>query len=439
MRALKTIAVTALLMAVSVSTSAMASDFIFGVGAHFAFTPQRGYLPETQKPLLADLGVSSFRDDVHEGAFTVAEPDHPLGRQLGRVNEILLSRTLQPVLILKGRQLAATPIVRDAPTSPRERELFANFASRVVAGTRGYNAIYEIWNEWNMGWRPRKPVIGPMGPVSENSDYSPENYVETAKAAYQAIKAKNSDALVLTGSIGDDDGWVWSKRAMAAGLAETGDGISVHFYNHCNRPPDRTAENLIGKVESFHQAIRSAAPGRMLPLYITEFGWPTDKGPCDIPPDLAAANLAQFTLWAPTQSWIKGIWVYELRNSGTNPIEREDNFGLFDYDNKAKPGACLYREAIKLSRSLEGAQFRRTQPGLRWLEGKDKSGRPVWVIWTTARDSAGKISYRDGSPAAGRRLCDPGQGGSDRLSMVPLVIEPGSKSADQLVVQLTAP
>ncbi|WP_199088326.1 cellulase family glycosylhydrolase [Bosea sp. ASV33] len=439
MRALKTIAATAMLLTLALTGRAGASEFIFGAGTHFAFNTKRGYLAETQRPLLAGLGVASFRDDVLEGAFTTAEPDHPLGRQLERLNAILLDRKLRPVLILKGRQLAAAPVARDAPTSPRERDLFANFVSRVVVGTQAYDTIYEIWNEWNMGWRPRKPILGPLGAVSENPDYSPENYVETARAAYRAIKAVNPKSLVLTGSIGDDDGWAWSKRAVAAGLAQTGDGVSVHFYNHCNRPPDRTAENLIGKVEAFHAAISADPAGRNLPIYITEFGWPNDNGPCGLPPDLAAANMAQFALWAPTQPWIKGIWAYELRNSGTDPADREDNFGLFGYDNAPKPAACMYREAIKLSRSLAGAQFRKTQPGLRWLEGKNSRGQPVWVIWTTARDSSGKVAYRDGTPVAGRNLCGAETGSSGSLSMVPLVIEPGARTADQLAIQIATP
>jgi hypothetical protein len=439
MRALKAIVAAAMLLSLPLSARAEASEFIFGVGTHFAFNPKRGYLPETQGPLLADLGVGSFRDDVLEGAFTVSEPEHPLGRQLDRLNALLLARKLRPVLILKGRQLAAAPIMRDAPTSPRERDLFANFVSRVVAGTQPYDPIYEIWNEWNMGWRPRKPILGPLGPISENSDYSPENYVETAKAAYKAIKAVSPKSLVLTGSIGDDDGWAWSKRAVAAGLAQTGDGVSVHFYNHCNRPPDRTAENLIGKVESFHAAINTDPAGRALPLYITEFGWPNDNGPCGIPPELAAANLAQFALWAPTQPWIKGIWAYELRNSGTNPTDREDNFGLFGYDNVPKPAVCMYREAIKLSRSLTGASFRKTQPGVRWLEGKNDRGQRIWVIWTTARDSAGLLAYRDGSPVSGKSICGAAQAAADRVSMVPLVIEPGNKAADDLAIRITNP
>ena len=432
--------IAALLLSFAAPQHAWADDFIFGTGAHFAFNPKRGYLPETQRPHIADLGVSSFRDDILEGAFTVTEPDHPLGRQLDRLNTMLLERGPRAVLILKGRQLAKTPVLRDAPTSPREIEMFANFATRVVSATKAFNPIYEIWNEWNMGWRPRQPVMGPLGLRSENPDYSPENYVEVARATYQAIKATSPAALVLTGSIGDDEGWEWSKRAMKAGLAKTGDGISVHFYNHCNPPPRRTAENLIEKVESFHKAIQEAGTGT-LPLYITEFGWPNDQGPCGIPHALAAANLAQFALWAPTRSWIKGIWTYELRNSGINPMDREDNFGLYDYDNVAKPAVCMYREAIKLSRSLTDATFRQTQPGIRWLEGKTAQGRTIWVIWTTGRDARAAIRYRDGSAVTGKALCDGKNAASsvEELTMAPLVVEPGEKAADSLVVQLKRP
>lgn len=415
---------------------AVANEFIFGVGTHFAFTVKRGYLPETQRPLLSGLGVDSFRDDVHEGAFTVAEPTQPLGRQIDRLNALLLDRRQRPVLILIGRQLSDKPVPRSAPTSPRETELFALFGGRVVAATQAYNPIYETWNEWNMKWRPRQAVAGPIALRTENADYSPENYVAVAQATYNAVKGVSPSGFVLTGAIGDDDGWEWTRRALKAGLAKTGDGISAHFYNHCNPPPQRTAENLISKVESFYKVVREESGAKPLPLYITEFGWPTDQGPCGIPPDLAAANLAQFTLWAPTNDWIKGIWVYELRNSGQDRIEREDNFGLYDYDNRPKPSACMYGEAIKLSRSLKGAHFRQAPSGVRWLEGQGSDGKPVWVIWTTARDARMSVRYSDGSPVVGRALCSSGEANAsvNEAGMVPLIV-PAVRSADQLVIR----
>jgi hypothetical protein len=43
-------------------------------------------------------------------------------------------------------------------------------------------------------------------------------------------------------AIGDDPGW----RYKAGRIAEYADGISVHLYNHCDRPARRTAEVTSG-------------------------------------------------------------------------------------------------------------------------------------------------------------------------------------------------
>src|SRR6476469_3220764 len=60
-----------LVVALSVSVSAGSAgavDKIFGVGTHFAFSKDRGYLPEQVAPLIQQLGIQSFRDDIFESA-----------------------------------------------------------------------------------------------------------------------------------------------------------------------------------------------------------------------------------------------------------------------------------------------------------------------------------------------------------------------------------
>lgn len=387
------------------AAGAEADGFRFGAGTHFAFNPKRGYLPDTQRPHLRDLSVDSFRDDVDDGAFKAPSAAQPLGNGLSRLSQMVHDRIATPVLILRGRNLGSNDQPRYAPRTEDERQLFAGFAASVVEATRDYDPIYEIWNEWNMQWRKRAPLNGLFGPGAENPDYAPENYVSVAQAAYRAIKAANPNATVLTGSIGEDAGWTWTRRAFQAGLAETGDGLSVHFYNHCNPTPRRTAEDLIEHAGEFRSAVEEATGRPIMPTYITEFGWPNDTGPCGIALDLAAANIAQFTLWSTTESWIRGVWVYELRDSGERPEEREDNFGLYTYDDQAKPAACAYREAIALARSLENRRFETAPDGVRWMTGRGSDGGDVWVLWTTARDTTGTVRLGTARATQARVLC----------------------------------
>ncbi|WP_062018171.1 hypothetical protein [Aureimonas sp. AU4] len=413
------------------------SGFIFGVGTHYAFPLQRGYTLDATMPLLHELGVDSFRDDVDADYYVDPAPDQPLGTRRDRLGAALLARSAKPVLILRGQTLEREPRPRLAPRTGDERSTFGRFAASVTENTRAFDPIYEIWNEWNMQWRTR-PRMGGLLPGTENPDYSPENYVAAARAAYGAVKAADPGAVVLTGSIGEDADWAWTRRALEAGLLETGDGLSVHFYNHCAGAARRTAEDLRERVEDFRRVVVEAGGDGAPPLYITEFGWPNDDGPCGIDRALAASNIAQFTLWSATVDWIRGVWVYELRDGGERPEEREDNFGLYDYANRPKPAACAYREAIALSREIEGGHLRESPDGVRWLEGTGRDGAPIWVFWATARDGEGAVRLPAGAEANVRTVCD--DAGARQVSDVvpivpmPVVVRPNRDlSPDQLV------
>ncbi|WP_279480764.1 hypothetical protein [Aureimonas sp. SK2] len=420
-----------------------AAPFLFGVGAHFAFPLTRGYVPRDMAPLLKDLGVDSFRDDVDADAFTHPSAYRPIGSTLDRLNAAVYRRFGRPVLILRGPVIGEGASARQAPRDAAEREAFADFAADLEHHTRPYAPLLEIWNEWNMQWRENPHLLGLLA-GNENPDYSPENYVAMARVVFDRLKRENPGALVLTGSIGDDPDWVWTRRALDAGLAETGDGISVHFYNHCQAPEQRTAENLVARTEDFRRTVEEKAGPDAPPLYVTEFGWPNDNGACGIDLRRAATNVAQYALWSATVDWIRGVWVYELRNSGKRPEDREDNFGLHDYANRPKPAACAYREAIALSREIGGGRFRETAEGVRWLEGEDAEGRPVWAFWTTAADTASRLDLPDNlSGVTGRELCAEGNPAGEDLVIgaMPLVLRPpaGSDPAAVVVAPAAAP
>lgn len=418
---------------------ARSEPFLFGVGAHFAFPLARGYVPRDMAPLLKDLGTDSFRDDVDADAYTHPSPYRPIGSTLDRLNAAVYRRFGRPVLIMRGPVIGEGASARQAPRTDGEREAFARFAADLERHTRPYAPLLEIWNEWNMQWRENPHVPG----SPENPDYSPENYVAMARTVFDRLKRENPDALVLTGSIGDDPDWIWTRRAFDAGLAGTGDGISVHFYNHCQAPEQRSAENLVARTEDFRRTVEEKAGPDAPPLYVTEFGWPNDNGPCGVDLQRAATNVAQYVLWSATVDWIRGVWVYELRNSGKRPDDREDNFGLHDYANRPKPAACAYSEAIALSREIGGGRFREAADGVRWLEGQDTEGKPVWAFWTTAPGTTSRLDLpADLAGVSGRELCAGADqaGGDLAIGAMPLVLRPpaGSDPADVVVAPAVA-
>jgi hypothetical protein len=107
---------------------------------------------------------------------------------------------------------------------PSSATQFAAFAGAVAAryGERGVRA-YEIWNEPNITyWQPEP---------------DPAAYTRVLCAAYDAIKAVDPDAVVISGGVspaGDGPGTVsphaWLRALYAAGAKPCFDAIGVHPY-----------------------------------------------------------------------------------------------------------------------------------------------------------------------------------------------------------------
>jgi hypothetical protein len=396
-----TTAALLLLFTTATAIEARSEEKYYGSGTHTGLGEQLGYEPTRTAEQLKNLRLNSFRDDVMWYRYSPQGAETPLGKGLQRLHTLLEARIGTPLLILNG----GNPAVKGSnpPQTDQAREAFGEFARSVAVSTKPYNPIYEIWNEWDLKWRRRAPDTPLL--QTENPAFSPENYVKLAATAYKSIKS-SSNAKVLVGAVGGDPDWTWTRRAIRAGLLDHADGISVHIYNHCERPHDRSAENAIKKTEAFRRVVQDTGGQRDIKVYVTEIGWPSFEGKCSVPELEAASNTAQYILWSAATPWVGGVWVYELKNSGENKSEREHGFGIYNYQNLPKERTCAVQDAIKLARDMIDPHFVGSPEGIRWIKSRSAAGTETWVIWTTELGVVAEAAISQGSfPLKARPLC----------------------------------
>lgn len=343
---------------------------LLGVGTHQGLggaTSKRGYVPATNIAQMRELGVTSFRDDFSWSDFEL--PGHRLGftALLGRLDAQIKSDVATPVLILgSGHHLVPNS---NPPTTDDARQRFVDYAVAAAQSVVGRKPVFELWNEWNIATR-------------KNPDFNADNYFALARATYPAVKQVLPHAPFIVGAIGDDPGWGWTKSLLQLGLLKYADGISVHLYNHCDRVQRRTAAEVIDRLTAFRRLVDQASGNPNFPIYLTETGWPTINGKCGVDEQAEADNMAQLILWSSTaSSWLKGIWLYELKDSGTSPSDIEDNFGLYQFDNSPKPAVCAVRDSWAFIRSSLHAETAKSSDGVTIIKSASTSG-PRAAVWS---------------------------------------------------------
>lgn len=396
------------------------APLITGVAVHFGIGGEYNYVPAKAAAALADLGVDSFRDDLpwgtFEGAAGRANPPQPR-----RLFDFMAMTQARPLLILGHSNPEVPGGVK--PLNESGRAAFADYTVRAMAQTRKFGAMYEIWNEWNLTVGVRPPWL--FGAGTADDPRAARHYAAAARNAIAALRDADPGALILSGSVGGDPGWDWTKAIVKEGALKGADGLSVHLYNHCE--PDvntRNATELADRASELQRALRKQTGGEV-PLYVTEFGWPTVNWPCVIPREAAADYIAQFLLWSAATPWIKGAWMYELKDQGKDPREIEQNFGLFDYDYNPKPAVCTAREAIKLIKGSRGFRLERPFKDFFLLQTTTDRGVRL-VAWTTRAETRGLLRLTGAQPSRVAPLCNlagPPRGDAIEIGTQPVVID----------------
>ncbi len=172
---------------------------------------------------------------------------------------------------------------------PNNYQDMANFMGAMARHFKGRVHAYEIWNEQNLKreW--------------EGAPLSASDYVRLLKVVYQAIKAADPNAKVISGALtptGISDG-VWAiddrtylQQMYNAGLKFYCDGVGAHPSGYANPPdvyyrggdfdpsrgyddhPSFFFQNTM--VDYYNIMVNNGDGGKR--IWATEFGWPTVDG-----------------------------------------------------------------------------------------------------------------------------------------------------------------
>jgi hypothetical protein len=189
---------------------------------------------------------------------------------------------------------------------------------------------YEIGNEVNM---PHPGSVRPTGAAYVRHLLQP--CAAGVRAAARELGARVNLVLgsVVPGPGGPADPLRFLGDVYATGAAPLFDVVSVHPYT---RPLAPAASDHLGRfVDQVYQVMWAHGDGAKT-IWATEFGYPT-AGPHSTSEQRLAANVdAAVDLWYE-HPFAGPLFWYSARDTGTDPGDDEQNFGLLRHDGSAKP------------------------------------------------------------------------------------------------------
>ncbi|OQY21724.1 MAG: hypothetical protein B6I35_07765 [Anaerolineaceae bacterium 4572_32.2] len=249
---------------------------------------------------------------------------------------------------------------------------YANFLGMVVDRYRGRIHAIEVWNEQNLDreWDTSEGVKA-------------ERYIEMLKLAYQSIKSRDPNIIVISGALSPVgatatdpnnsnriiymDDFAYFEQLVTAGLLDHCDCVGAH-HNGINMPPniawdegydDPTAQfrgpfdnpdhswSFKSTLWGYHDRIVTA--GRNNPLCITEFGWPTSEGFDGYPSQMEYAldnTLGEQAEWDVEafqlmREWgfvrLAFLWNLNFSQLGWGPEDPNAPWAIIDFQGVGRP------------------------------------------------------------------------------------------------------
>ncbi|WMT39383.1 DNRLRE domain-containing protein [Paenibacillus sp. D2_2] len=256
------------------------------------------------------------------------------------------------------------------PYTDEGRLGMANYAKAYVNQYKDQIIAMNVYNEFNGGF-------GKRGNSPANSQ--PDYYFKLLKKTYEVVKEEHPD-LPIVGIVSAGIQLDWIEEVLKLGGMDYLDAIAVQEYEYPNAP-----EELAGKLDGLKTLIKKYNNGNLVPIWLTEFGWPTFVGSRGINEKLQADYLLQGHVIALGSGVEKMIW-YDLMDDGIQADLNEDNFGMIR-NEKSSIGAYTAKPAYVsyavMTRELTNAQFEEVEavqdPIRSYRFVKDQ--RPLRVIW----------------------------------------------------------
>lgn len=210
------------------------------------------------------------------------------------------------------------------PHTPPDPALFAQFAAATAQHYLGQIDMWEIWNEPNIPrfWTTPDPVA----------------YAELLQAVYPAIKSVSSTATIVAGGLSPDSSGIdpvtYVTAMYNAGAGGYFDALALHPYTFPQFP-------TLTSISAVHDVMVANGDGAKQ-IWLTEVGAPTGTSPWAMSEADQAQAIAMYIDFARYNDYVGPVYLYSLLDTGSDPANPEDNFGLIRRDFTPKPALGVW-------------------------------------------------------------------------------------------------
>jgi hypothetical protein len=224
---------------------------------------------------------------------------------------------------------------------PRRAKDYADAAAYVARRWGRQLTALEIWNE-------------PNAPNFLISRDQVRDYSRLVRASYRPVKRAAPRLKVLAGSLATADGDFLTDLYERGGIRGRYDAIAYHPYTDGADPAAEEHErgrawSMVRGTAWLHDIMREHGDPRG-ELWATEAGASTCRRSVDsacVSERTQASRVAAYLRVARRFRYLRAIVIYNLRDKGSNPRDREDRFGLVRRNLKPKPAFRAFREAAR--------------------------------------------------------------------------------------------
>ena len=359
-------------------------DFILGINTH--------HLGEKVNEHLQEVNIGKTRSDLNWNRVSDLQGEANLNEAV--YNSILHADGFisDPLIILEYGHPAFDGGGR--VVSPSGRDAFLKYAKKSVIPLRSKTRLFEVWNEWN--------VQGMGGTPATEGKGKAKDYVELLKRVYQELKSEDANLIILGGAtaeIGLIDNYM--ENILKAGALNYMDGLSIHPYFWGSKGEGRIPENALNiRLDTLKKMLDKYTKGKVIPIYVTELGWPTfEKRGVTL--EDQAKFMARSILFLANAPQVKGVWLYELRDGGTDPTEPEHHFGIIQNDGSPKPSFNVLKDLKHLiddGKTIERVK-NDSNGQVETMRLTNLDGTQSWICWAIHPEERWCIRFK--RPASG--------------------------------------
>jgi hypothetical protein len=308
-------------------TSAVASSGLVGFSAP-ALLDQSSSVQIQQFEQMKAMGMTTVRFDAD---WYYGEPSS--GTYDWRALDVIMA-SIQKVGLTADMIIDGCPPWAAAPggsgifEQPASPAAFGSWAAAVAARYSGEGArVFEIWNE------PNLPAFWTPSP-------NPAAYTADLQAAYSAIKAVDSSAIVISGGLSPADNTsdsydpvTFLQDMYADGAQGYFDGVGDHPYSYPFTPADESqgAWGEMGETSPSLRSLMAAHGDSAKKIWITEYGAPT-TGSNAVSETDQSTEIVDALTEARQTSWIASFYIYTWSDQFS-----DDGFGVLDSSGGQKP------------------------------------------------------------------------------------------------------